>query len=148
MKKFINIIICFFLIFLVLLTTGCETQYLGGDRSDKWKKDLNYLQEALPKKHVNLFFNVSEAQFNKEIDDLKNSVDKLNDDEIADGMYKIVASVGDGHTKVTKQFSRLYPILFYYLKDGIYAIDYARETYKEALNCKLIKINGQDIKDN
>ncbi|NRT74394.1 YgdI/YgdR family lipoprotein [Clostridium beijerinckii] len=30
MKKFINIVICFLLIFMVLLTTGCETQYLGG----------------------------------------------------------------------------------------------------------------------
>ena len=60
MKKLINSTICFLLICLIFLTTGCQTQYLGGDRNEKWKKDLNYLQEALPKKHANLFFKVSE----------------------------------------------------------------------------------------
>ncbi|BCZ49230.1 hypothetical protein psyc5s11_52970 [Clostridium gelidum] len=145
MKKIIKISICFILTFLILLTTGCETQYLGGDRNAKWKKDLDYLQAALPKKHANLFFKISEEQFNKDIDDLKNSVDNLNDDEIIDGIYKIVGSVGDGHTKVIKKFSRSYPFQFYYFKDGVYTIDTIDE-YKEALNCKLIKINGQDIK--
>ena len=145
MKKIIRINICFFLVFIILLTTGCETQYLSSDRNSKWKKDLNYLQEALPKKHANLFFKVSEEQFNKEIDDLRNSVDNLNDDEIIDGMYKIAASVGDGHTKIKRDFSKKYPMQFCYFKDGIYVIDTTDE-YKEILYSKLIKINGQDIK--
>ena len=145
MKRIIKINICFFLVFLMLLVTGCETQYLSGDRNSKWKKDLNYLQEALPKKHPNLFFKVSEEQFNKEIDDLKNSVDNLNDDEIIDGIYKITASVGDAHTKIKRDFSKQYPMEFYYFKDGVYVINTIDE-YKEALYSKLIKINGQDIK--
>ena len=145
MKNIIKINICFFLIFLMILTTGCETQYLSGDRNTKWKKDLNYLQEALPKKHPNLFFKVSEEQFNKEIDDLRNSVDNLNDDEIIDGMYKIVASVGDAHTKIKREFLKQYPMEFYYFKDGVYVVNTIDE-YKEALYSKLIKINRQDIK--
>lgn len=144
MKKVIRINICFFLVFIVLLTTGCETQYLSSDRNSKWKKDLNYLQEALPKKHPNLFFKVSEEQFYKEIDDLKNSVDNLNDDEIVDGILKITASVGDGHTKIKRDFSKKYPMEFYYFKDGIYLID-TIDKYKKVLYSKLIKVNGQDI---
>jgi hypothetical protein len=145
MKRIIKINICFCLVFLMLLATGCETQYLSGDRNTKWKKDLDYLQEALPNKHPNLFFKVSEEQFNKEIDDLKNSVDNLNDDEIIDGIYKIAASVGDAHTKIKRDFSKQYPMKFYYFKDGISVIDTTDE-YKESLYSKLIKINGQDIK--
>lgn len=145
MKKSINISICFILVFLILLTTGCGTQYLGGDRNSKWEKDLNYLQEALSKKHVNLFFKVSQEQFNKDIDELKKSVDNLNDDEITAEIYKIVASVGDGHTKVQKEFSRSYPFQFYYFKDSVYAINTIDE-YKEVLYCNLVKINGQDMK--
>lgn len=145
MKKIINIGICFFLFFLLLLTTGCESQYLGGNRNSKWVKDLNYLQEALPKKHANLFFKVSEEQFNDQINELKKSVENLNDDEIIDEIYRIVALVGDGHTKAQREFSRSYPFQFYYFKDSIYAINTIDE-YKEALNCELVKINGQDIK--
>lgn len=145
MKRIVNINICLMLSFLVFLATGCETQYLGGDRNARWKKDLNYLQEALPNKHVNLFFKINEEQFSKDIDSLKNSVNNLNDDEIIDRIYKIVASVGDGHTKVMRNFAKMYPVQFYYFKDGVYVIN-ASEQYKEALYCKLIKINGQDIK--
>ncbi|AQS11826.1 peptidase family S41 [Clostridium saccharobutylicum] len=144
MKKIIRINICFFLVFLTLMITGCETQYLSGDRNSKWKKDLDYLQEALPNKHANLFFKINEEQFNKEIDDLKNSVDNLNDDEIIDGIYKIVASVGDGHTKVQRELKKRYPVQFFYFKDGIYVIN-TEDQYKESLYSKLIKINGQDI---
>lgn len=144
MKKIIRINICFFLVFLTLMITGCETQYLSGDRNSKWKKDLQYLQEALPNKHANLFFKIDEEQFNKDIDDLKNSVENLNDDEIIDGIYKIVASVGDGHTKVQRKFKKKYPIQFFYFKDGIYVIN-TEDQYKESLYSKLIKINGQDI---
>ena len=42
-------------------------------RNSKWIKDLNYLQEALPKKHANLFFKVSKDQFNNQINELKKS---------------------------------------------------------------------------
>ena len=145
MKKIINIVVCSFLFFLILWTTGCESEYLGGDRNSKWIKDLNYVQEALPKKHANLFFKVSKEQFENQINQLKKSVNNLNDDEIIDEIYKIVASVGDGHTKVEREFSRSYPFQFYYFKDSIYAINTIEE-YKEVLNCELVKINGQDIK--
>ena len=92
------------------------------------------------------FLKLVRRQFNKEIDNLRNSINDLNDDEIIDGIYKIVAAVGDGHTKVRREFSKSYPFQFYYFKDGIGVIDTIDE-YKEALYCKLIKINGQDIKE-
>lgn len=145
MKKIIRINICFFLVFLILLTTGCETQYLSGDRNSKWRKDLDYLQEALPNKHANLFFKINEEQFKDKIDELKKSVDNLNDDEIIDGIYRIVASVGDGHTKVQRNFTKRYPVHFFCFEDGIYVINTVDE-YKEALYSKLLKVNGQDMK--
>lgn len=144
MSKFIKISFCFVLIFSIIFSTGCESQYLGGDRNAKWKKDLSYLEEALPKKHTNLFFKTSKEQFHNDISNLKNSVDKSNDDEIVAGIYKIMASIGDAHSSAYKEFSKTYPIEFYYFKDGIYIINTTSQ-YKEALYSKLVKINGIDI---
>ncbi len=144
MNKFIKISFCFILIFSILFSAGCESQYLGGDRNAKWKKDLSYLEEALPKKHENLFFKISKDQFHKDISDLKNSVDKSNDDEIVAGIYKIMASIGDAHSSAYKKSSKLYPVQFYCFKDGIYVINTTSE-YKKALYSKLVKINGVDI---
>ncbi|WPC39527.1 peptidase S41 [Clostridium sp. JS66] len=144
MSKFIKISFCFVLIFSIIFSTGCESQYLGGDRNAKWKKDLSYLEEALPKKHANLFFKTSKEQFHNDISNLKNSVDKSNDDEIVAGIYKIMASIGDAHSSAYKEFSKIYPVQFYYFKDGIYVINTTSQ-YKEALYSKLVKINGIDI---
>lgn len=144
MNKFVKINICFALISLIMFFAGCESQYLGGDRDTKWKKDLDYMQKALPKKHVNLFFKTNEQKFNNDIDTLKNSVDTLNDDEIIANIYKIVASVGDTHTSVYKKALNVYPIQFYYFEEGIYVINTINQ-YKKALYSKLIKVNGTDI---
>jgi C-terminal processing protease CtpA/Prc len=141
MNKLIKINICFI---LILFITGCESQYLGGDRNTKWEKDLNYLSVALPKKHANLFFNTSEENFNMEIKALKSSLDNLKDEEVVDGIYKIIASLGDTHTTVYKESLSVYPIQFYFFNDGIYVINTTSE-YTESLYSKLVKINGVDI---
>lgn len=144
MKRAIRINILLILICMLLNIVGCGTQYLGGSRDEKWQKDLNYLQKALPKKHVDLFFNISEDDFNKQIDELKNSVSELSDEEVIVGIYKIVASVSDAHTKVYRNYEKRYPLQFYYFNDDIYLIN-TTENYGKALNCKLKKINGIDV---
>lgn len=144
MKRAIRINILLILICMLLNIVGCGTQYLGGSRDEKWQKDLNYLQKALPKKHVDLFFYISEDDFNKQIDELKNNMSKLSDEEVVAGIYKIVASVSDAHTKVYRNYEKRYPLQFYYFNDDIYLIN-TTENYDKALNCKLKKINGIDI---
>lgn len=144
MNKFIKINFCFILICSSIFFTGCESQYLGEDRNTKWIKDLNYMQKALPKKHINPFFKIDEKEFNNELATLKNSVYKLNDDQILSGIYRIIASIGDTHTSLYKETSTIYPMQFYYFKEGIYVVDTIPE-YKKALYTKLVKINGVNI---
>lgn len=138
MKRAIRINILLILICVLLNIIGCGTQYLGGSRDEKWQKDLSYLQKALPKKHVDLFFNMSEDDFNRQIDELKNNVSKLSDEEVVAGIYKIVASVSDAHTKAYRNYEKRYPLQFYYFDDDIYLIN-TTENYGKALNCKLKK---------
>lgn len=144
MNKFIKINFCFILICSSIFFTGCESQYLGGDRNTKWIKDLNYMQKALRKKHINPFFKINEEKFDSELTTLKNSVYKLNDDQILSGICKIIASIGDTHTSLYKETSTIYPIQFYYFKEGIYVVNTLPE-YKKALYTKLVKINGVNI---
>lgn len=142
MNKFTKINICFILICLSIFFIGCESQYLGGDRNTRWIKDLNYMQKAIPQKHINPFFKTNEEKFNSELTALKNSVYKLNDDQILSSIYKIIASIGDTHTCLYKKASIVYPIQFYYFKEGTYVINTLPE-YKKALYTKLVKINGK-----
>ena len=144
MKRYITICILMFLILLSIAISGCGTQYLGGNRDEKWTKDLEYLRKALPRKHVDPFFNISEDEFNDEIDNLEEKICDLNDEEITDGIYKITASVGDAHTNAYANYYGRFPVQFYYFGNDIYLIN-TTEKYDQVLNYKLKKINGMEI---
>lgn len=144
MKRYITICILMFLILLSIAISGCGTQYLGGNRDEKWTKDLEYLRKALPRKSVDSFFNISEGEFNDEIDDLEEKICDLNDEEIIDGIYKITASIGDAHTNAYARYNGRFPVQFYYFGNDIYLIN-TTEKYDQALNYKLKKINGMEI---
>ncbi|WP_125152011.1 S41 family peptidase [Clostridium rectalis] len=140
-------ILSFIMIFLIsVMSIGCSNKYKvkSGDRKEMWIKDIEYLGKQLPKKHKNLFFNLSEESFNEKIENLKNKIENLKDEEIKTEIYKIVASVGDGHTFVYEKFNKLYPLSLYSFKEGIYT-ESTIEEYKQIIGCKLIKINDLDI---
>ncbi len=140
-----------FKIFIVLICLissllGCGTQYLDTDRDEKWKKDISYLEKALPRNHVYMFSNITEKDFSNQMEILKNKVTELNDYEIKSELTRIVASVSDGHTKVYYDTAKKFPITFYYFDEGIYVTNVCK-TNEQAFKCRLIKINGIDIKD-
>lgn len=134
------------IIIIVFMFCGCGTQYLGGNRIERWEKDLNYLQEALPNKHVNAFFKIREDDFNNKIEELKSDLNNLRDEEVENRIYEIVASIGDAHTKAYKQYDYRFPLNFWYFGDDLYLIN-TTEEYKQALYCKVESIDGQDIRE-
>lgn len=141
-----NIIFIAILFIIGTVIAGCKSKYAAapGNREEKWTKDIDYLSKQLPKKHKNLFFSLKKEEFNKEVEDLKQSVPKMNDDEVKAGIYKIVASVKDGHTSAYLDYNKLYPISLYWFKEGIYVTSTIPE-YEQIMNCKLVKINGKNI---
>lgn len=126
---------------IIFMFCGCGTQYIGGNRIERWEKDLNYLQEALPNKHENLFFKMDKSEFDNDIEELKSNLGNMNDEQIATGIYKIVAKVGDPHTTVYKDYENRFPVMFYYFGEDMYLI-YTSDEYAEGLNCKLKAVNG------
>ena len=136
-------IISYLSVFLILISvlTGCGTQYLWGNRNEKWEKDLNYLKKALPAKHVNLFFQLSEDEFNSDIEDLKSNLSSMSDEEIENGIYKIMAKLGNGHTVAKVDYDYRFPVNFYNFDGDLYLINTSEE-YSKALYCKLKSIDG------
>jgi hypothetical protein len=116
----------------------------SGDRIDMWEKDIDYLADKLPKKHKNLFFKLTEEEFNNKINTLKDSLDEMNDDEIMMGIQRIVASVGDKHTTTNISAGIMFPMELYWFKDGFYVINTSPE-YEKIMYCKVKKINNKDI---
>ena len=62
----------------------------------QWRQDVAYFARELPARHNNLFFQLSKADFEQQINRLSDAADTATDIEMQAGMARIVASVGAG----------------------------------------------------
>ncbi|HEY8908930.1 MAG TPA: peptidase S41 [Desulfosporosinus sp.] len=114
------------------------------DTDEKWLEDLDSLYYELPKRHKNLYFSLSKADFSESILALKRNLPRLEDSEIKVQISKIIASVGDAHTSINMSVYYLCPLEFYWFTDGIYAVN-TSEADKALLYKRLTHIDGMEI---
>lgn len=154
MVKFIRnrVYILILLIFGVLLTACSSTsQKVSGNQTERvkaWTKDIDYLYNNLPKSHKNLYHNIKEEDFKKEIVSLKQDIEELKDYEIKCRLAQIVATVGDAHTSVNLGFnnSNVYPVVFWWFQEDLRVVTTLKE-HRHILGKKLIGINNMPLKD-
>ena len=113
-------------------------------RREKWIGDIDQLAVELPAKHKDLFNKKPEGEFKNDIQELKEALPELSDEEIIFSLSCIVASVGDAHTSLYFQPGIAFPLTLYWFKDGIYVIDTAPE-YEKILHCRLIGIDQKSV---
>ncbi|HEY0157535.1 MAG TPA: hypothetical protein VGF28_09645 [Thermoanaerobaculia bacterium] len=66
-----------------------------------WNADLTHLATELPKTHPNPFHKTSREAFLADVERLRSRAPELQPHEVIVEMARIVASLGDGHTRVT-----------------------------------------------
>lgn len=115
---------------------------------ENWIKDIEYLSLMLKKTHYDPFCKLNESDWDNAIEELKQDVPFLNNDQILVRIHQFVAMIGDGHTTVYSQNSNLpekvLPILTQVFSDGCYIVG-AMDSYKELLGAKIITVNGLDF---
>ncbi len=115
-------------------------------RDGRWTQDIQYLAAQLPYLHINAFTRTTRADFERAAAKLNADVPKLTDQQIVVGMMRLVASIGDGHTRAFPHGSlgyRRFPIEPYWFSDGLY-VAAAAEPYRKAIGAKIIQIGGTD----
>lgn len=134
-----------------LISLGSSILALPADdsvRGARWRQDLQYFSTELPKRHKNLFFKISRAEFQNSIVVLSQRVPELTDNEIALELDRIFVRIGDSHSGISRRGSisqfRTYPLKFRWFKDGCFAIRTSPE-YQGVLGCKLVKIGSTSI---
>ena len=81
---------------LFFILTCQETPSL--EETLNWKKDLLYLKQELPKKHKNLFFKLSKAEFDQAIDQIISNGDTLSALQVGIQLKQLFAQIGDSHS--------------------------------------------------
>ena len=143
---------------VILSVSGCGSekqpedsiQFIPADtREGRWLQDLDFLATELPLRHINLFFQLSQQEWEDAVHQLKLAVPELTDEQITLEMAKIVAKIGDGHTNLRiwdnngAEF-HLYPLSIYWFSNGPYVVMITQE-YSEALRSRILQIGNMDI---
>lgn len=133
------------LILPFVLSTFAQAQSNELSRDERWREDVRFYAAELPKRHKNLFFQLSKNDFEREVKILEERVPKMSDDEIYFALMRITAAVGDGHTGVG--FYQLptsrFPFRFTHYREGWF-VTRTTDEYKQALGARLVQIG--DVK--
>ena len=72
---------------------------------------MRYFARELPKRHKNAYHDTSQEEFARAVAELESAITSLQDHQIVVRLHQIVASVGDGHTRLQSPvFFKRYPL--------------------------------------
>jgi len=115
--------------------------------SAAWNADVDYLATELPKRHPNLFHDLTPAQFNAALADLKTRTASMSLAQFSIELQKVVASLRDAHTEVdTRVAQTFFPLRLYRFSDGFYVTKTNGES-AAACGAKLLSINGVPVEN-
>ena len=120
----------------------------SGSEAERWREDLRFMAEEMPKLHRNLFHTMTREQFEAAVRKLDERIPSLARHQIIVEMARIVAMVGDGHTNIAptrdpKIGFRAYPLKLYLFPDGLYVRAAARE-YARLVGARVVRIGNAD----
>lgn len=124
-----------------------DLSYIYSQSKEKWRADLRFIAEEIPKRHKNAFHFTTREKFEKAIADLDKQIPSLDDSQIIFGFAKIFAMIGDGHTFFTWNlaFGRIPVRLFWFGKDlRVVAAD---KKFSRANGAKVTRIGGVSIEE-
>lgn len=117
--------------------------------TDQWKDDILFLKEELMSRHIDIFANISEEEYNSTFDKLLEDLPRLKSDEIVVRLLENIALIGDSHTKILNYnigTDLIYPIELCKFKDGYYVVKVS-ENNDEIIGSKLVAINDVKIEN-
>mgnify|MGYP001134281008 CR=1 FL=1 len=107
-------------------------------------EDIMFFKQELPKRHKNLFSNVTKEEFNDLTDQLIGKIDQLNNNQLFVELNKIVASVGDAHTTINIRDGYSYPLKFWMFDGKVYVVN-ADTSLKDMVFSQVLKIDRIEI---
>lgn len=118
------------------------------DRVERWREDVRFLETELPQRHKNLFFQLPQSKWQEGIESIRQQIPTLTDNEVQMQLCRLVASVGDGHTRIYFQEENfeLFPVQFMQFRDGLYVTAAAAE-FEKHVGSRLLAINDTPTRE-
>jgi hypothetical protein len=116
--------------------------------SAQWREDLHALATGIARRHKNAFQFTAKAKFEAAVAALDNQIPSLKSYQVLVGMMRILAIVGDGHTRSDDLFNSFsqFPVDLYWF-DGQLRVIRTTPQYRQALGGRVVAIDSMAIAD-
>ncbi|NRF37745.1 S41 family peptidase [Pedobacter foliorum] len=109
-------------------------------------EDLEFLKKTLPVKHTNLFAKIDRSQFENKVDQVSMRSNGFDRNRFIVELFKLTQSIGDEHTFIEVDFTKILPIQFELFKEGLFVVG-VDSANASVLNSKLESINGHPLSE-
>jgi tetratricopeptide (TPR) repeat protein len=146
----LGIIFCLALFCVPLLAQNNQSVIgaISAAEAEKWREDLRFMAEEMPRRHKNLFHAMTREQFDAAVKSLNERIPTLTRNQIIVELTRIVAMVKDGHTSIANMMTdpkigfRSYPLTLYFFKDGLFVMT-ADSEHAAAVGAKVLKVGKE-----
>jgi tetratricopeptide (TPR) repeat protein len=118
-------------------------------REEGWRYDLQLLVRELKRIHFNLSKKIIPKGFDSLARQIHDDIPKLSDRQIEVALMKLVATVGDGHTRVRPLYAhwdhqKALPAEFYLFQEGLF-ITAAAPAHKDIVGHRVLRVGGHPV---
>ena len=138
MKRFLIIILTY-----LFISTNTFSQSID---IESWTKDIDFYKTNLEQNHIDLYNTISKVEFEKEIQQIKSTLNKKSDEGVIIDLMRLTRKIGDGHTAFSLRGveTHLFPIEIYKVNDQWRVIK-TTKNHKNLLGKILTRIDGNPI---
>ncbi|WP_039917275.1 S41 family peptidase [Cellvibrio mixtus] len=132
--------------FTFSITQPDKTRLLSNKQVEQWRADIDFLQQALARRHINLYHTINAGFFKRELTRIKQQLTSLTETSLAIELMRLIQRVGDGHTQFAYQGTEYhrYPLELRLFDKELRVIGIVRQ-HKQLLGAKLVAIEGATI---
>lgn len=119
-------------------------------RDEGWRYDLDYLVEEIRRLHAAFERPAFSPEFDAAVHDIRASIPRLTDDQIANELKRLMGILGDGHSGIWAVptddvgFASL-PIDVYMFSDGPFIVGAGGATARELIGGRLLEVGGRSV---
>ena len=131
------------LFFATLLISNLFAQSVN---VENWKEDLRAYKMGLEENHIDLYNQISKADFEQELQGIESGLGEKTDTDVIIDLMRLTRKIGDGHTALSLRGieKHLFPIEVYEV-DGLWRVIKATREHEDLLGKVLTKIDGKPM---
>ncbi len=128
---------------LLVVVAACG----GGGVAPPWVEDLEALEAGITSRHIDPFHSISVGEWEAAVERLRGELPHLTDAGAALELRRLVASVGDGHTRLAMDgLLTRYPIVLETVSDGV-AVSAATPDHADLVGTVVAAVAGVPVEE-